>query len=99
LSADDLNSLIKHHQPQIQDALSECPRISYFEVFTALAVSHFAEARAEWVVMEAGLGGVRDATNIFEAHQVRVRNRARYRRMRPVLARKWSQILLLLHCS
>ncbi len=37
---------------------------TYFELTTAIALVLFAEARAEWVVWETGLGGRLDATSI-----------------------------------
>jgi dihydrofolate synthase/folylpolyglutamate synthase len=40
-------------------------RIGAFEVFTALAVRHFAAAGPRTVVSEAGIGGRYDATRIF----------------------------------
>jgi dihydrofolate synthase/folylpolyglutamate synthase len=39
---------------------------SFFEVLTALAFLHFAERRVEIAVLEVGLGGRLDATNIVE---------------------------------
>ncbi len=40
--------------------------ITYYEVLTAVAASHFAAAQCDLVVLETGLGGRWDATNIFE---------------------------------
>lgn len=40
--------------------------ITYFEYITALAISWFAHEEAEIVVLETGLGGRLDATNVFE---------------------------------
>lgn len=54
----------------IKDALMDSPSTSYFEAFTALAIKHFADAKVDWAVMEAGLGGVKDATNVFRPQQV-----------------------------
>lgn len=39
---------------------------SSFEAVTALALSHFAQAGAQLVVLEAGLGGATDATNVLD---------------------------------
>ncbi|PHT46800.1 hypothetical protein CQW23_15958 [Capsicum baccatum] len=39
--------------------------LSHFEVFTAIAFSLFAEENTEIAVVEAGLGGARDATNVI----------------------------------
>ena len=38
--------------------------ITTFEIMTALAFAWFAERRVEWVVLEVGLGGRLDATNV-----------------------------------
>ena len=39
---------------------------SHFEVLTAMALRHYADAGVEFVVLEAGLGGRLDATNIVQ---------------------------------
>ena len=40
--------------------------LTYFEILTALALAHFAEERVEVAVLEAGLGGRYDATNVCD---------------------------------
>lgn len=52
---------------RIRPALEAFPEATYFEVATALALQHFADAGAEVVVLETGLGGRLDATNVFDA--------------------------------
>jgi len=37
---------------------------TYFEMLTALALDHFAEQQVEWAVVEVGLGGRLDSTNV-----------------------------------
>ena len=44
-------------RPQTKD-------VSFFEVFTALALYHFHKKRTDWVVLETGMGGRLDATNV-----------------------------------
>ena len=39
------------------------PHPTFFEIITALALEHFADARADVAVLETGLGGRLDATN------------------------------------
>lgn len=39
---------------------------SYFEVFFAIALLYFKRMKCEWVVLEVGLGGQYDATNIIK---------------------------------
>ncbi|HOK39795.1 MAG TPA: Mur ligase family protein [bacterium] len=40
---------------------------SYFELITFIAIVHFAENKIDWAVMEVGLGGRLDATNIIKS--------------------------------
>ncbi|MFP5022204.1 bifunctional folylpolyglutamate synthase/dihydrofolate synthase [Pseudonocardia phyllosphaerae] len=46
----------------------EGPALSKFEVLTAMAFSTFADAPVEAAVIEVGLGGSWDATNVADAH-------------------------------
>lgn len=46
------------------DGGSEAERLTYFEFATLMALLHFAEVGAEVVVLEVGLGGRFDATNV-----------------------------------
>ena len=48
-----------------EDRLPEMP--SYFEILTAQAFLFFAEARVELAVLEVGMGGRLDATNIVDS--------------------------------
>jgi len=41
-------------------------RPTFFEFVTAMALLHFRERGAEWVVLETGMGGRLDATNVVE---------------------------------
>ncbi len=40
--------------------------VSYFEATLALSLLYFAEEKVEWAVVEAGLGGRLDATNVLQ---------------------------------
>jgi dihydrofolate synthase / folylpolyglutamate synthase len=42
------------------------PPLSYFEVFTALALAAFADAPVDVAVIEVGLGGTWDSTNVVD---------------------------------
>jgi len=48
----------------LDEKLPQMP--SYFEILTALAFSYFADANIEIAVLEVGMGGRLDATNIVE---------------------------------
>ena len=43
---------------------SEFGRVSFFEIYTALAFSYFADKDTDFAVIEVGLGGRLDATNV-----------------------------------
>ena len=42
----------------------QVPEITTFELITALAFDHFSREKAEWAVLEVGMGGRLDATNV-----------------------------------
>ena len=44
------------------------PHPTFFEITTALALKHFAEAKIDIVILETGLGGRRDATNAVQSN-------------------------------
>lgn len=52
---------------RLRPALDAFPEATYFECATALAFQHFADARVDVVVLEVGLGGRLDATNVIDA--------------------------------
>jgi dihydrofolate synthase/folylpolyglutamate synthase len=47
-------------------AIEAVPGITTFEIITALGFEHFAQAGVEWAVVEVGLGGRLDATNVVQ---------------------------------
>ncbi|MEX2288232.1 MAG: folylpolyglutamate synthase/dihydrofolate synthase family protein [Planctomycetaceae bacterium] len=63
---EELVALVNRLMPAIEtlDAQSATMRPTYFEIATALAWMHFAESRADIAVLEVGLGGRLDATNL-----------------------------------
>ncbi|RZB69286.1 Dihydrofolate synthetase isoform B [Glycine soja] len=68
VSAKLLNDLFRRIKPDIDQAMKEengC--ISHFEVFTTMAFLLFADENVDFAVIEAGLGGARDATNIISS--------------------------------
>ncbi len=56
----------------LKPALSQCAlkspygHPSYFETFLALAFLYFKQKRCEYVILETGLGGTHDATNVIK---------------------------------
>ncbi len=64
ISDDDLVALL-HVVADVEPHLPAPP--SYFEILTGAALRHFADTAAEVAVLEVGLGGRWDATNIVDA--------------------------------
>ncbi|GAB2293975.1 hypothetical protein Dimus_028189 [Dionaea muscipula] len=66
ISANELLPLFHGIKRILDKALeSEYGYLSHFEVFTAIALTLFAEKSVDIAVVEAGLGGARDATNVI----------------------------------
>ena len=56
------------HFNRVQDAIRQVGvHLSYFEYLTAMAFDYFAHQKLDWVVIECGLGGRWDATNVIAA--------------------------------
>jgi dihydrofolate synthase/folylpolyglutamate synthase len=53
------------HINQIRALENEFPDITWFEILTAIAFLHFAEVGVDVAVVEVGLGGRLDATNVL----------------------------------
>ncbi|TFL18082.1 bifunctional folylpolyglutamate synthase/dihydrofolate synthase [Jannaschia formosa] len=57
-------------EPALAELLDECERanggapITFFEITTVAALLAFARTRADWTLLEVGLGGRLDATNV-----------------------------------
>jgi dihydrofolate synthase/folylpolyglutamate synthase len=59
-----LTRLICQAEPIIERMVSEKP--TFFEIFTALAFQHFADEQVDIAVIETGLGGRLDSTNVMK---------------------------------
>lgn len=53
-------------------SVSEDDPVTVFEVFTAMAIVHFARKKVDIVVWEVGLGGLYDATNVIPVPEVAI---------------------------
>lgn len=71
ISSEALESLLSRHAPKV-DAVqrTEGGALTHFEVLTALAYQHFQEENVDAVVIETGLGGARDATNVLPTERL-----------------------------
>jgi folylpolyglutamate synthase len=54
-------------QKEEDDALKQ---LTHFEVLTALALKYFEQKNVDIALVEVGLGGVRDATNVFDENSL-----------------------------
>jgi len=66
VSQEELTDLIEKLKPVIEDydKKSEYGPLSFFEVYTSLAFVYFKEEKVDFAVLETGLGGRLDATNV-----------------------------------
>ena len=61
---DQLISCIDHVRPSVAIVERQYGPISFFELTTALALAHFDRSECDLVVLEVGLGGRLDSTNV-----------------------------------
>lgn len=68
ISPKELVQLTEQLKPALAMAGKESPygTPSYFETFLALAFLYFKKSKCEYVILEAGLGGTHDATNVID---------------------------------
>ncbi len=59
-------SFIGYAQRVLKEAksLPVTPRVTYFDLLTAIALHAFHESKIDWTVLETGLGGRADSTNV-----------------------------------
>lgn len=72
ISRDDLASCVSFIKPYIEQLVQQGIVITEFEAITAAALLHFRNSGCEYAVMEVGLGGRFDATNVIPCPQVAV---------------------------
>ena len=72
IAPDDFGRLLGGLAPHIEaeDADGSYGTVSTFETLVALAFLTFREREARWQVLEVGLGGRLDATNVFDEKEV-----------------------------
>ena len=76
IGPDEFADLMNRIKPKIDLAYQKSPygRPSYFEILTALAFLYFKEKKCDYAVLEVGLGGKYDATNIIPRAEATVIN-------------------------
>ena len=66
ISKKDMLGLINRIQPVIEKMARQKQSPTFFEIFTALAFIHFADKKVDIAIIETGLGGRLDSTNVVE---------------------------------
>jgi len=68
ISEEDWAKLVEVIQPQVEaeNADGTYGQLTTFELYTAMAFLHFKNVQADWQVMEVGLGGTLDSTNVVD---------------------------------
>lgn len=66
ISGEELVDLVKQVQPFVAqlDRVEETKGITEFEIMTGMMFSYFAEKQPDFVIVEVGLGGLLDCTNV-----------------------------------
>jgi len=64
ISESEIVSLVENIKPIVEEMKENPP--TYFEIVTAMAFQYFKEKNVEFAVVEVGLGGRYDATNIVD---------------------------------
>jgi dihydrofolate synthase/folylpolyglutamate synthase len=69
ISKKDICRLVRNLKPRIEKFNKNLKygALTFFEVYTAMALQYFKERRVDFVVLETGLGGRLDATNACRA--------------------------------
>ncbi|MFA4889898.1 MAG: folylpolyglutamate synthase/dihydrofolate synthase family protein [Candidatus Omnitrophota bacterium] len=69
ISKQELTGLVKRLKPVIEKYNQKSPYgpLTFFEVYTSLALLYFQEKQVDFVVLETGLGGRLDATNVVDS--------------------------------
>jgi dihydrofolate synthase/folylpolyglutamate synthase len=68
IDEEDWVELVKVIKPHVEaeNALGDLGELTTFEIFTAMAFLYFEQVRADYQVLEVGLGGRLDATNVIQ---------------------------------
>ncbi|MFA6381788.1 MAG: Mur ligase family protein, partial [Candidatus Buchananbacteria bacterium] len=80
ISPDELAEIVESLKPAIDLCCQKSPygRPSYFEIFTAIALVYFKQKKCDYAILEVGLGGRYDATNVIPPAKITVINLVDY---------------------
>src|SRR4030042_173219 len=68
ISEEDWTKVVQRVKPYVEaeNSLGDLGELTTFEIYTAMAFLHFQRVKADWQVIEVGLGGRLDATNVIQ---------------------------------
>ena len=73
ISDDDLSKILATIEPYSKEVEEETKLApTQFEIWTAAAFLYFSEKKCDYVVLEVGLGGEFDATNVIEKNELAI---------------------------
>lgn len=73
ISDEDLQTILDKIEPLCTEVEQECGIApTQFEIWTAAAFVHFRDTGCDFVVLEVGLGGEFDATNVIPTNEIQV---------------------------
>jgi dihydrofolate synthase/folylpolyglutamate synthase len=72
ISEDEFAELLSEIKPAIESVVPEYGRPTYYETILALAFFYFAQMKVDVAVIEVGIGGTLDGTNVLRHPQVSV---------------------------
>jgi len=64
IKEEEVVALVKRIKPLVEEMKNSIGEPTFFEVVTTMALSYFAEKNVKFAVLEVGLGGRLDATNV-----------------------------------
>jgi dihydrofolate synthase/folylpolyglutamate synthase len=64
ISADELTMLVSQIKPFVEEMIQQDNTPTFFEIVTVLAFMHFQNQSVDYAIVEVGLGGRLDATNV-----------------------------------
>ena len=67
-----LGKLIEETKPIVEKMIKKNNHPTFFEVLTAISLKHFSDEKVDYAVLETGMGGRFDATNVIEKTLVSV---------------------------
>lgn len=65
ISPEDLATLLAGLRGKVETLDADDVQPTFFEITTAASLTHFSEEEVDWAVVEAGMGGRGDATNVI----------------------------------